>query len=262
MWFDRITQVESTLFRVPRAVFAQSPVFNDMFSMPQGDNTTLDGSSDQQPLKLEGISAYDFRALVTHLLPLPHLPKLDANQLIAVLRLTKLYQLDEAWKTAVSALDALLPCSTHATFRLYVSYKCVIPEWRLPALMRLVTRPEPLNMSDARYIPLPLILKIGAVREEWGPYITDERRIDGEYRDALNDAYKTAFSTILDGLELAQKEASRSFRADLEATKSFLSLMFETTIPIAVKPLNDEYLESRVVLTPNILLEHFPDESI
>jgi len=51
------------LFKVPRRNFAnESEVFSDMFRLPAPtrDKHTLDGSSDEQPLRLEGIKKSDF----------------------------------------------------------------------------------------------------------------------------------------------------------------------------------------------------------
>jgi hypothetical protein len=52
-------QVEDTLFRVPRQIFAESDAFGGMFTMPQ--EHTPDGSSDEHPLVLEGIATEEFR---------------------------------------------------------------------------------------------------------------------------------------------------------------------------------------------------------
>jgi hypothetical protein len=65
---DIIIQVENTLFRVPRRIFDESPVFRDMYMLPQGSEE-VDGSSDKRPLVLGGISATDFRHMVFYLFP-------------------------------------------------------------------------------------------------------------------------------------------------------------------------------------------------
>jgi hypothetical protein len=53
-------QVEDNLFKIPKAAFNGSPVFEQMFSLPHSG--TVDGSSDDQPLKLEGLTADEFRS--------------------------------------------------------------------------------------------------------------------------------------------------------------------------------------------------------
>jgi hypothetical protein len=65
-----MVQVEDSLFRVPRHHFQDnSEVFKDMFSLPQGSQTTEEGNSDANPIKLEGISALEFASLLRALYP-------------------------------------------------------------------------------------------------------------------------------------------------------------------------------------------------
>jgi hypothetical protein len=63
-------QVENVLFRVPRAIFRQSKIFQDMFSVPPGNGVIVDGSDDEHPLRLDGYTADDFRQLLKVILPL------------------------------------------------------------------------------------------------------------------------------------------------------------------------------------------------
>lgn len=61
-------QVENRLFKVPRRLFNESPIFEDMFAVAQ--NAPLEGSSDTHPLRLDGVSAPDFKHLLQYLFPL------------------------------------------------------------------------------------------------------------------------------------------------------------------------------------------------
>jgi hypothetical protein len=64
------TQVEDTLFRLPRRHFEEeSEVFRDLFQLPVAENTSPDGHSDEQPLRLEGIKKGDFEQLLRVLFP-------------------------------------------------------------------------------------------------------------------------------------------------------------------------------------------------
>jgi hypothetical protein len=57
--------VEDTLFKLPRYLFEEtSEVFHDMFLLPTPEDIPCDGSSDEQPLVLEGVREADFRMLV------------------------------------------------------------------------------------------------------------------------------------------------------------------------------------------------------
>jgi hypothetical protein len=63
-------QVDKTLFKVPRAVFNNSEVFQDKFAMPLTDGEPIEETCDEHPLRLEGHSATEFRRLLKVLLPL------------------------------------------------------------------------------------------------------------------------------------------------------------------------------------------------
>jgi len=80
-----INQVEDTLFRVSRQYFVEkSPIFRDMFSIPQIqiEGSSPEGSSDEKPLRLEGISKVDFERLLKVMYPssaLSHQPSLRTH---------------------------------------------------------------------------------------------------------------------------------------------------------------------------------------
>jgi len=57
------------LFKVPRLYFERnSGVFRDMFTVPPGD-IPVEGSSDENPLKLESIQKVDFQRLLRAMFP-------------------------------------------------------------------------------------------------------------------------------------------------------------------------------------------------
>jgi hypothetical protein len=63
-------QVEDTLFRVPRRYFEQeSEIFRTMFQLPVAKGIAPDGSSNEQPLLLEGVNKEDFRQLLRVMFP-------------------------------------------------------------------------------------------------------------------------------------------------------------------------------------------------
>lgn len=68
---DPVLQVEKTLFKVPLYLFIQdSPVFRTMHELPPGPDGDAEGSSDEHPIMLKGISATDFRMFLFVLYPL------------------------------------------------------------------------------------------------------------------------------------------------------------------------------------------------
>ena len=57
--------VEDYLFKVPRDPFeTESTVFRDMFLLPTGDFHTEEGTSDDNPIYLEGVKKDEFELLL------------------------------------------------------------------------------------------------------------------------------------------------------------------------------------------------------
>lgn len=64
------SQVQDRLFRVPRHTLeAQSVVFQDMFSFPPPPDAEVEGSSDEHPIRLDGVTVDEFRHLLKVLYP-------------------------------------------------------------------------------------------------------------------------------------------------------------------------------------------------
>ncbi|KAH7338038.1 hypothetical protein B0J17DRAFT_660531 [Rhizoctonia solani] len=63
-------QIENVLFKVHKSKLVKSEIFSDMFAIAEDSNNsnkTLEGHSVDNPIKLEGVSAKDFEALLTFL---------------------------------------------------------------------------------------------------------------------------------------------------------------------------------------------------
>jgi hypothetical protein len=67
-----VSQVENILFRVPTHAFTtQSEFFDAMFSLPQINESDIEGASERNPIKLPlDIRAKDFRNFLKLLYPL------------------------------------------------------------------------------------------------------------------------------------------------------------------------------------------------
>ena len=66
-------QVENELFKVPTRNFAiESEIFSDMFQLPvpTDGGGTPEGSSDERPIRLDGIKKSDFIQLLRVMFPL------------------------------------------------------------------------------------------------------------------------------------------------------------------------------------------------
>ncbi|OBZ75090.1 hypothetical protein A0H81_05020 [Grifola frondosa] len=109
--------VENVLFRKPRRPFAQeSEVFRNMFELPVPEGSVVDGSSDEHPLRLEGVSSADFRYFLKVLFPLPSTAPTHAvttgggrqDEWIAVLKLSTMWICDNVKKVAIEMLSGIV----------------------------------------------------------------------------------------------------------------------------------------------------------
>lgn len=57
-------QMEGQLSKVARALFVQSSVFQDMFTLPQNKSIVTDGSDNEHSLILEGVMLAAFKPFV------------------------------------------------------------------------------------------------------------------------------------------------------------------------------------------------------
>jgi hypothetical protein len=57
-------QVEATLFKVFRGYFENSDVFRETYLFGPDGEEVPDGQTDQQPLRLDGVDAAEFRCLL------------------------------------------------------------------------------------------------------------------------------------------------------------------------------------------------------
>ncbi|SJK98059.1 uncharacterized protein ARMOST_01316 [Armillaria ostoyae] len=138
-WRNVVFLVEETLFNVPRYHFENfSEVFKTMFSLPQSDNVTVDGSSDEHPLVLQGVTAQEFRSLLSAML-LPEPPLLKKEAWIAVLKLSNMWRLLEVRNIALRQLNT---------------------DWVITGYGGLIDRGEVLSLDEGARIGVPGVLGI------------------------------------------------------------------------------------------------------
>ncbi|KAF8632432.1 hypothetical protein AX15_001876 [Amanita polypyramis BW_CC] len=166
---DIIFQVEDQLFKVHRHMFVQlSVVFRDMFTIPVPGGVEADGSSDKQPLVLEGIEKKDFVLLLRCLYPLNFQGDLESSFSLeewrSVLKLAALYEMDKIKAFAVKKMTPLLTGSPSLQIHLAKVYD--IKEWLAPGLVRLVNHVRPLDEEDVKLIGLSDALKVCSLRDK------------------------------------------------------------------------------------------------
>ncbi|KAJ7699018.1 hypothetical protein B0H17DRAFT_1196605 [Mycena rosella] len=108
-----IFQVEDRLFKVPRYHFERnSEIFASALMLPAAGE--IEGTTEENPLKLEGISRVDFQRLLEVLYPLDRpllcrtnpLPSLSMEHWISVLKLATMWRLLETRDLAITQLGS------------------------------------------------------------------------------------------------------------------------------------------------------------
>ncbi|OCH84254.1 hypothetical protein OBBRIDRAFT_799251 [Obba rivulosa] len=164
---DVVFLVEGVLFKVHRRNFENdSEIFQTMFSLPVAEGSIPDGSSDEHPLILQGISKDDFVQLLRVMFP--HYDSEDSltlNQWVSVLNLSTMWRFDRLRAIAIRKLSVLLDDPIQ---RIVLAKTYHVTEWLVPALNALARRAETLQPADVEQIGVDYALKVAAVRESFG----------------------------------------------------------------------------------------------
>ncbi|KAG8679348.1 hypothetical protein FRC09_019033 [Ceratobasidium sp. 395] len=165
-------QAENTLFNVHKQQLQRSETFRDMFDMGEQNNLKAEGSSFENPIKLDGISASDFEsflmALYSHECPgcgdRPFMEKTrftGADRIIPALRLADMwnfahhrdYLLDVAFATLGLIDQIVLAQQYNVRKQLEELY------------VQLCQHNDPLTLEEAKKIGLEGAITVGRVRE-------------------------------------------------------------------------------------------------
>ncbi|KAF8638107.1 hypothetical protein AX17_002447 [Amanita inopinata Kibby_2008] len=176
-------RVEDQLFKVPRRLFAdESEIFRVMFTCPVPEGSEPDGSSDAQPLHLEGIAAKDFVLLLQCIYPVIQCPTeypiqaplLSLEEWTSVLELACRYEMPKAKALAVAEMTSLV--AKNPAFLVHMARKYEVEDWLMAGVHRLVVRPQPIKKEDVELIGLDDALEIMACREACQPksFLSDQ----------------------------------------------------------------------------------------
>ncbi|KAJ6631508.1 hypothetical protein B0H10DRAFT_1772697, partial [Mycena sp. CBHHK59/15] len=160
--------VQDRFFRVPRYQFElHSEIFATTFTLPTPDDATAEGSSDQNPFKLEGISSVDFGRLLKVIYPLyvPKVPKLLKEEWISVLKLATLWQFIEIRDLAI---DELTRHSNALSWneKLVLAKQYHVSAWIRSGYHDLAHRDKHMSSEEAMIIGWEAAFKIMTLREE------------------------------------------------------------------------------------------------
>ncbi|KAF8548457.1 hypothetical protein OG21DRAFT_1449080 [Imleria badia] len=168
---DTVTfRVEDSLFKVPRDPFElESTVFRDMFLLPTGDLHREEGTSDDNPIYLEGIQKDEFEQLLGVLFHRTHgtsqrsWPETN-DQWTTVLRLATLWGFDAVRQAAIDPLKEKMSPVDRVV--LGQTYNLDFESWSLPAMNEIVRRQNPISLEEGRHMGLDMALKLASVREQ------------------------------------------------------------------------------------------------
>ncbi|RDB27006.1 hypothetical protein Hypma_004969 [Hypsizygus marmoreus] len=203
-------QVEDTLFKVPKVQFMRgSSIFRAMFSLPQSENGEgyAEGSSDLNPLKLEGVEKVDFERLLKVMYPhdvraeWSHQPN---DTWVSVLKLSKMWNFYELHSMAV---ETLTTATMDPLDRIIVAKTYKIPQWLRTGYNQLITRENPLTPEEGAKVEMTTAMTIAQAREDFLRHQT------GRYSTSFDTTYPDGYTVPISLEKLFGQELTV---ADLE----------------------------------------------
>ncbi|CAE6399170.1 hypothetical protein ACGC1H_005950 [Rhizoctonia solani] len=171
-----VIQIENVQFNVHKYQLLKSDTFRDMFTIAEqsgGDSEELrEGSSTENPIKMEGVSAQDFESLLTVLYAnhfSSHQPEPNASLIIPAFRLANMWNFSELREYLMPLAEQVLNDASKIAF----AREFHVQQWIVPAYVRLCHRKEPLDSDEAKMIGLEGVLLISRIRE--GKYTKNPR---------------------------------------------------------------------------------------
>ncbi|CAE6523992.1 unnamed protein product [Rhizoctonia solani] len=160
-------QIEKTLFNVHKYQLAKSEVFSDMFKIPKpaGDEPE-EGSSPEHPIRLEGVSASDFAALLKVLYASQfssHQLAPEAPLVIPAFRLANMFNFSDLR----AFLLPLAEKNLDEVDKIVFAREFDIEEWLVPAHVRLCQREKPLSVNEAKKLGVESVLILWRLREQY-----------------------------------------------------------------------------------------------
>ncbi|KAG8857251.1 hypothetical protein FRB96_005926 [Tulasnella sp. 330] len=158
-------KIENTLYGVPQALLQQSPFFS---SMLENINTggSLEGKSDDTPIKLGGITTHEMDNFLTLLYSqkLAAKPCLSIDQWSAALHLSTMWAFDVLRTYAIAEISSYHP--NQCPFdRIDLAMRCQVAQWLFPSYESICTRWEPLTTEEMMRLGFMKLTAISRIRE-------------------------------------------------------------------------------------------------
>ncbi|EUC54209.1 BTB/POZ domain protein [Rhizoctonia solani AG-3 Rhs1AP] len=159
-------QIEDTLFNIHKYQLLKSEIFSDMFKVPKAkDDKPEEGSSPNNPIKMEGVKASDFAALLKVL----YAGQFCTQQLAPTATLVvPAFRLANMWGFS-DLRSCLLPLAEKAlgdVDKVLLARELGMEGWLAPAHIRLCQRREQLTGEEARKLGMDSVLLIARMREQ------------------------------------------------------------------------------------------------
>ncbi|CAE6399222.1 unnamed protein product [Rhizoctonia solani] len=159
-------QIEGTLFNIHKYQLLKSGIFSDMFKVPTAkDDKPEEDSSPNHPIKMEGVKASDFAALLKVL----YAGQFCTQQLAPKATLVvPTFRLANMWGFSDLRL-CLLPLAEKAlndVNKMLLARELGIEDWLAPAHIRLCQRREQLTGEEASKLGMDSVLLIARIREQ------------------------------------------------------------------------------------------------
>ncbi|KAJ7701988.1 hypothetical protein B0H16DRAFT_1250227, partial [Mycena metata] len=159
--------VENVFFRVPRWQFDNnSGIFATTFSLPQPGEKG-EGSDDEHPFQLDGITRVEFQTFLKVLYPLsavPKTPTLSPTEWISVLKLASLWDFIEVRDFAITELRFYAE-SLDCVARILLGRRYDVSTWIRSGYTELARRRTAITSEEAMKIGYEVALQISQLRE-------------------------------------------------------------------------------------------------
>ncbi|KIM82558.1 hypothetical protein PILCRDRAFT_820414 [Piloderma croceum F 1598] len=165
-YWDSVTfLVEGVLFKVPRRYFEKnSNIWSDVFTLPLGSNQA-EGSSDENPIRLESISSIDFQRLLMVMYPensLSQCVKMNQDQWVSVLKLSTMWGFDEIRKKAIAELSKI---NMDTLDKVVLARSYSVGDWLYEGYTALVKREASLSFEEAERLGYEIAFRLCQRRE-------------------------------------------------------------------------------------------------
>ncbi|KAF9053517.1 hypothetical protein BDP27DRAFT_650524 [Rhodocollybia butyracea] len=165
----RVFLVDGMLYRIPLDILAaECDIFQAMMELPQpsSDDDSEEGLSDQNPIRLDGVSRNEFEQLLRILCPPQSYrespPQLSFLQLVSVLKLADQWCMDAVKEHVVLNIDQF---DVDPVDKIVLARKFNVRSWLTPSFNRIVQRSTPLTKYDLDKLGAETLLKLVEFRD-------------------------------------------------------------------------------------------------